>query len=642
MSDDRGSEELAKLQKKLYRRDIEFPERREELSPLAIDPQTKTWHPETDNPTIMPNQQSHKRFPIVRFIFTIAVVFFVGAVGLAAFQYFAGLNVVSGTNIDLSVEGPEKVNAGEVLQLSIAIANRNQKDLEDVKLSVIFPDGTREAEDSTKTLREVREIIGQVASRQVVVKTFKGLVYGEEKQERQVNFVLEYRIVGSNALFKKEESYTFVIGSSPVRVVASLPEEINSGQPLTLDVQASLNTKTPVADLAVVVSYPPGFTFASAEPTPTNGTNVWSLTDLAAGQTKNISIHGTLEGQNDDIKSFRINAGTLALPTDQELAVEYNTLFETIAIRRSFVDLKVLVNNNDDAQVVIDSERVVPIDIEWTNTLPIEIRNGQVEVTVNGEVVNEAAITNRGGNYDSDTNTITWGKNDSSLAVIGPGKTGRVTFGLITKSLLTGSGASLAKPVIDLQVKFTGVRSSGENVSEVVNVEASKTLKVNTVAQLISRGLYNAGAFAPTGPMPPKVGQETLYTIEWTVLNSTNDIKEAQIKAVVPVGLRFVGITSPKDEAVIYNQVDRTVTWNIGNIKAGSATGGGRREVSFQVGLTPSANQVGTSPDLLKNINFSGIDTFTQKVLNINALDINIRLTKDPLFKTTTDSEVVP
>lgn len=641
MPDDRVPEELDKLQKKLYRRDADFPEQRTNLEPLNIGPQTKTWHQEgnVQNPTSIKVQ---KQFPVVKFIFIVSLVFFIGAVGLAAFQYFSGLNVVSGVNIDLSIEGPEIVNAGELLQLSVATANRNQKDLEGVKLIVSFPDGAREPEDASKPLRELSFPIDQVSSGQVVVKTFKALVYGEEKQEKKIDFTLEYRIAGSNATFTKKESYVFAIGSSPVRVVASLPEEVNSGQPITLEVQASLNVNTPASDLAVLVSYPPGFIFTSAEPAPTNSTNVWSLADLSSGETKTIKINGVLEGQNDDVKSFRVNAGTLAEPTDQDLAVEYNTLFETITIRRSFVDLKILVSNDRVVGGAIDSEKVVPVEIEWTNTLPIEVRNGRIEVTINGEAVNEAAITTNGGSYDDDTNTIIWGRNEAALSVISSNETGRVSFGLVTHSLLEGIGTALSKPTVDLNVKFTGERSSGENIGQLIEVETSRTLKVNTVAQFSSVGLYHTGPFAPTGPMPPKVGQETLYTIQWIALNSTNDIKEAKVKAVLPISLRFVGDIIPKSENIIYNAADRTITWDIGSVKAGSSIGGGRREVAFQIGLTPSVNQVGQTPALLRNINFNGIDTFTQKVLNINAADIDIILDSDPLFTRRYEAEVVP
>lgn len=641
MSEQKESQELDKLQRKVYQRDLNIPDERSNLDPLEIDPRTKAWSSsEGAMQTAMKTQKPNKTFSVVKFIFIVSLVFFVGAVGLATFQYFNGLNVISETNIDLSIEGPEKVNAGEVLQLSVAVANRNQKDLEAVRLSAIFPSGTKEAEDPSKTLREVREPIGQISSGVAAIKTFKALVYGEEGKEQTVDFVLEYRIVGSNATFNKKETYTFVIDSSPVRITASLPEEVNSGQPLTLEVEASLNTDTVTPDMAVVVAYPPGFSFSRSEPSPTNSNNVWSLADLSAGGTKKIRIHGSVEGQDDDVKSFRVRVGTLDEPTDQDLAIEYNMLLKPVTIRRSFVALKILLGGSD-TDTIIDGDKEIPIEISWANTLPVEIRNGQLEVIINGQVVREATIRPRGGNYNSDTNTITWGRNDSSLGVIGPGESGEVSFNFRTESLLTGNGVLLFNPTVDIQAKFTGARALGDNTSSSVEVEESKTLQVNTAAQFVSRGLYNAGAFAPTGPMPPRVGQETLYTIEWTILNSTNNIKEAKASAVLPVGLRWVGSISPQGEKVSYSEVNRVVTWDIGDVKAGSAIGGGRREVSFQVGLTPSVNQVGQTPVLLENIKFDGIDTFTQKVLNINTADIDIRLLKDPLFKTTTDSMVV-
>lgn len=640
MPDDRSSEELAKLQKKLYQRGAQFGEERSSLSPLDINQQKTAWSHNAPETTIMPTQ-NRKHFPFVKFIFVVSLIFFIGAVGLATFQYFIGLNVVSGTNIDVSVEGPEKVNAGEVLQISVATANRNQKDLEEVTLSAVFPVGTKEAGDSSKNLRELRESIGTITSGQASIKTFQALVYGEENQKKTIEFTLTYRIAGSNAVFTKKDTYNFTIGSSPVRVTAALPEEVNSGQPITLNIQAVANTQTSVADLAVLVSYPSGFTFVESEPAPTNSTNVWSLANLAPGQTKNIVIKGKLEGQDDDVKSFQIHAGTLAEPTDQELAVEYNNLFKTVTLRRPFVDLKILLADSRQADTAIDSGKVTPIDIEWTNTLPVEIRNGQIEVIINGEVVDESLITNRGGNYNADTNTITWRQTDAALGVIKPGATARVSFGLVPRSLLTGGGEKLSRPEINLRAKFTGVRVEGENVNTPIEVVAEKNIKINTVAQFLSRGLYHTGSFAPVGPMPPKVGQETLYTIEWTVLNSTNDIKEAKITAVLPTGLRFVGSIVPTSENVTYNAANHTVSWDMGNIRAGSAVGGGRREVAFQIGLTPSVNQVSDTPTLLQNINFTGIDTFTQKVLNVASRDINTRLADDPLFKSI-ESQVVP
>ncbi len=641
MADDRLPEELAKLQKKLYQRDARFADPRSELPPLKVDPQTTAWNQETKTPDIIMPVKTTKSFPFIKFILVVSVVFFVGAIGLAGFQYFRGLNVVSSTNIDLSVQGLDIVNAGDELQIAVATANRNQKDLADVRLSVVFPDGTKDPNDPTKNLRELREVIGGISSGQVVVKNFNALVYGDEQQKKTVELSLEYKIVGSNATFTKREVYEFTIGSSPVRVVAVAPEEVNSGQSVSLAIQAATNVQSTANDLAVLVSYPAGFTFESADPAPTNGTNVWSLAELRSGQTKNIVIRGKLAGQNDEVKSFQIRTGTLAMPTDLDLNIEYGSLIKTVAIRKPFVDLRILVSDRDLVDTVIDSEKVVPIKIEWKNTLPTTIIDGRIEVVVNGDAVDERSIVNRGGHYEADSRTIVWDSSYADLRSIAPGDVADAEFSIVTKSLLTGAGVNFNRPEINLRVRFTGTTVSGDNINLPVEVLAEKSLKVNTVAQFLARGLYYAGAFSQTGPMPPKVGQETLYTIEWTVLNSTNDVKEAKVQAVLPTGLRFVGSIIPTGEKVTFNPTTRVIVWEIGNLKAASLGGGGRREVSFQVGLTPSPNQVNSTPVLLRESFFAGIDTFTQKVLNIGVRDIDIRLLNDPQF-TTKEAVVAP
>ncbi len=639
MPEDPTTEELAKLQKKLYRRDIQFTEKRSALNPVTIDPRTTSWHGgEGDLPMALP---AVKKFPLVNLILVVAVVFFVGAIGLAAVQYFSGLTLVSSSNIDLGLTGSEKVNAGEAIQLSVVIANRNQKDLTATKLVMTFPDGTRDALDPTKTLKETRETIGDIASGQAITKVFKAILYGQEKDEKEIVATLEYRIAGSNATLTKTEKFHVAIGSSPVRVTAAAPDEVNSGQPFELKVEVTANAQNTVSDLALVVNYPPGFTFAKADPMPDAGGRVWHLANLAAGQTATIRIQGQIQAQADETKAFQVSVGTLADPADLDLALEYNNLFEAVAIKRPFVDLTFSISGSPTTDA-IDSTKIVPIEINWRNTLPVAIRDAEIKVAIGGELFEPKNLTLQKGFFDSKTNTITWNKNDAPLGTIKPGDGARVVFGLATRSLLDGTGTGLNKPSIDLAATFTGIRESGDTASEPLEVKTALNLKINSVVQLLSQALYHTGPFPPSGSLPPKVGEETLYTIEWTVLNSTNDVREAKVTALLPSGIAWANAIAPTNEKVTYNPTDHTVTWDLGTLKALSLSPTGRREVAFRVGLTPSVNQVNTSPLLVTGTQFSGIDTFTQKVLNVEVPDLDIRLAKDPLFKSSTESRIVP
>jgi len=128
------------------------------------------------------------------------------------------------------------------------------------------------------------------------------------------------------------------------------------------------------------------------------------------------------------------------------------------------------------------------------------------------------------------------------------------------------------------------------------------------------------------------VGEETTYTITLGLANSTNALKSARLTADIPSYLRWLGNFSPLDERLIYSQTDSKVVWDIGAIAVTPIDGALSREVSFQIALTPSLSQVGTSPVLLKNINFSATDAVTGTPIKLQVNSLDIKISTDPGF----------
>lgn len=135
--------------------------------------------------------------------------------------------------------------------------------------------------------------------------------------------------------------------------------------------------------------------------------------------------------------------------------------------------------------------------------------------------------------------------------------------------------------------------------------------------------------------MPPQAGQETRYAIVFNIVNSTNKIENAVVKAVLPPYVRWVGNHSPATEKFTFNPNDSTVTWDVGTIEAGAGVGTTLPEqAAIAVGFTPSTSQIGQQPALIRSIVLTGIDAATKSVLTRTAPDINTRLMSDPGFNT--------
>jgi len=184
-----------------------------------------------------------------------------------------------------------------------------------------------------------------------------------------------------------------------------------------------------------------------------------------------------------------------------------------------------------------------------------------------------------------------------------------------------------------------GKRISETGVPEEIKSVMVKSVRVSSNVQFASRAVYFVGPFANSGPIPPKVEQETTYTIIWSIVNTSNNISNTQVRTVLPVYMKWYGSISPSGEDLSYNPNTNEVIWSPGDIPAGTGIGKPPREVAFQVVLTPSLSQVKTVPSLITNTTFTATDSFTGASINQEKPDITTNLSTDP--KALRDSEIV-
>jgi hypothetical protein len=92
--------------------------------------------------------------------------------------------------------------------------------------------------------------------------------------------------------------------------------------------------------------------------------------------------------------------------------------------------------------------------------------------------------------------------------------------------------------------------------------------------------------------------------------------------------VRFVGATSPADGSISYNEVARTVTWNAGDVPAGTS----ERSAYFQVAFLPSEAQRATNPALVSGQQVSATDRFTSGKLQSSVADLTTDIRQDPAW----------
>ena len=617
---------IERLKRSLYSRneDIVPKEKRTPVTGQESDVPT-SWG---DKPSFnMPYEQvGRKSNSFFNKFLLISLGFFVISLGVALFIFFGGINMISSNNVDIQVTAPSSVSSGEELPMGISVVNGNRTDLEEVVLLIDYPEGVETVDLGNKTLAHDRISLGTIAKGATKDHSIRSLLFGEKDAIKVFTLKLEYKVKGSNAVFSKEKTYDVLIGSSPRLLNVNYPQEITSGQPLALSIEITSNSSVVIKNSLVKVEYPYGFTFKDSNMKPLRDNAVWNIGDLKNGDKKTIIINGILIGQNLEDRSFRISAGTQSNSVTKDFDIDLAVSQVTVGIRKSFFDLGVSSTNSGATSV----GQPVPVLIKYQNTLPEKIVNSHIEATISGEVFDRSSVSVSSGFYRSFDNTILWDKNNNDkLTSLLPGDSGQVSFSLSSISDLLQI-RSTKDPHIDVHVVMTGDRSGGDGGE--VSSSADITIKLSSTFSLTAKSYRAVGPFSNIGPIPPRADKESTYTLTLTMTNTTNDLKDVTLSGSLPIGVEWKGVISPSSERISYDPGTRTVSWNVGNVSAGTGFTYSPKGVSFQVSIIPSLNQIGSSPSLLSQIKVDSTDIYTTLPIKFTIDPVTTQYS-DPGFK---------
>lgn len=636
-----GNEEvfggIEKLEKKLYSRKDELPPlKHTKLKPKKFFlPGDWVEEGREDDFLKIHEPQPKKKISLYTKLFAASLAFFVIAASIAGYFAWSKRNVLSPANVTLSIFGAVSINGGDELALQVVMENKNPAPLKNVALSVNFPEGSRSAANPSQEFLRYVKTLGELAPGEIRTETVKVVLLGDERSEKEIRAVLDYSIAGSGAKYSADERYVIRLTAPPIGVSIDLLDEANAGQEITLTARAESNAGVSLKNARMRIDYPAGFVFGGATPAPSSGNGVWNLGDLERGDTREIRVKGFLQGEDNQEKAFWVYTGLSKSDVGSSIDTLFSNIVRTITLKKPFLGIEVLVNGKGSENFALkDRKKSVDISILWGNNLSTKIVNGEIEVMLKGDIINRSAVfVNNGGFFRSTDNTILWERRTTpALSSIERGEKKSVGFSFALTKPESGATFVMKEPIIELEVTVRGTRISENNVPEEVRSVVKKTIKVGTVFEFIPKAVYFVGPFQNTGPIPPKVEQETTYTIIWTVNNLSSAVSNALVRTTLPPYVRWTGAVSPITPSLTYNDITHDIIWNIGKIPPGTGTELPPQEVAFQVALFPSLSHVAQAAELLPAIYFTGTDTFTGLSIEESSRPLTTRITADPQF----------
>ncbi len=623
---------LEDLQKNLYKPEPEFENRPVSSPTLEPGRQPSPRGPETQWQETKPKVKwTQKVSRFFRSLFTFSpsqkkyfligsIVLLVLIIGTFIFVYYWAWQSFDKNWVTLTITGPEQTTSGEDVIYRVDYKNTNKVSLNNVQVTFVWPENSLPENGNELIKTMPLDNIAAGAEKEI---EFKGKIIGMKGERKEVKATLSYQPEKMVARMENVAAFQTEISNVPLVLDFDLPAKVTSGQQVTTALRYLNDSDSPFDNLVIKIIYPDGFNVSSVLPQPQE--NVWQIGTLQPKQEGKILITGILSGARGDSKAFNASIGIMK---------DGNFVTYSDAVKSSQIALPALSIDqsiNGAADYIASSGDTLNYKITYQNNSNVGIPSVKITSKFNSSALDFFSLDLKNkGSFDSTNNSITWDQtNTPELELVNPGQSGELDFSVKVKDTLPIKNFSDKNFAV---YSITNIDSSNVPlalIDQQIKDSSEMTIKVNSHLTIDAKGYFQDTLLPNSGPIPPKVGQTTTYTLYWYITNSSNDVNDATIQAVLPPNVEWINRYKPTSSSFRYDALNRKIILDLGKVAAGTGVISPTKYVAFQVALTPSATQLGQVIDLLKETTIAGKDSFTNADLKITDKSVTSDLPDD-------------
>lgn len=528
-------------------------------------------------------------------------------VGTIALWYWQR-NLYSRETLKLEILGPEKTEMGETIEYIVKYKNNGSVRLEEPRLIFEYPKYSVAEDDTLR--KEIK--LEDIYPGEERTHTFRARLFGKEGEAKQAKASLSYRPKNLKSPFESTTSFTTIIENVPLTLRLDLPSKIETGKKFTFALNYFSNVDYPLSDLWAKIEYPSGFEFI--ESTPQSLENIeWEIPPLNKAEGGRMEITGQLKGNIGEQKIFRAEFGTWR-------EGEFVLLKENIrGVEIIKPHLYITQQINGNPEYMASPGELLHYEILFRNIGEEPLTDLSLVNTLIGGAFDFETLKAPRGDFKSGDNSILWDwRKLGELQFLDVQRMGKVEFWVNLKENWEIS-SSEGKEVIRNRIYLNQASEEFET-------------KINSRLEIAQKGYFENEVFGNSGPIPPRVGETTTYTIMGQVKNYYNDVKNVKVRAKLARNVKLTGAIFPEDETpnFTYDSESKEIVWEIGDLKVGSGVLSSGPNIAFQVAFTPDVSQRGQTPQIIEKAEIIAEDSWTKVLLKSEAEGISTTLPDDP------------
>jgi hypothetical protein len=647
------------LAKKLMSRRKKLRDEMEEERETEIEDSLSEIYRDEDGQKIDVNRMKIRRQQgIVFWFFNILIfVFVVIMLGAGAFYYIFYNRGTDSTAVDLIIDAPDTVSAGQDVSFVLTYSNQEYVGLKKVNIKADYPSdfiftSANPAPDVNNDTWNISRI-NQKSSGKI---TIKGKIIDKVGAASMVLARMLYTPENFSSEFKKENSASVVVkdlGFIPTfdfsnTALVGQEQRINIDfRPLDADylpqfVMRMQKDDNIQIDDTVVDNGATGAENGNSlkvEKVKDAQNNIWLISGLQKKE-ENFTIKYRIKNKTADNQQIVLTF--LSSVGDKN----YPFLVQTIPfqVMKSDLNLNLILNGSNSDQPV-NFGQTLNYAIAYANKGEAAMQDVAIMAVLNSDFIDWTTLSddNKGREMG---NTITWTKEEiPALAKIDVGEKGEIDFSVNVLSFKENDLGKNFKVTSYAQYALGGLNSLSGAGLPASSTASGIDNQSNTIISTINSDLgfkeqvrYFDENNLPVGdgPLPPVVGQATTFKVYWNLTNNLHDLNDVSVQTVLPNGVEWSARNRTSVGTLTYDNSSKTVTWQIGRLPITVF----QASAEFDIGLTPIQDQRNKIVVLVSGSKVAAADTNTGAVLEKNSVPKTTKLEDDSIAGMSSDGRV--
>lgn len=506
------------------------------------------------------------------------------------------------------------VRSGDALSYQVKVTNNADSNLENTFLSIPEASGFILSMSSPLQSQEGIIPLGTIDPNESILVELSGIAVVDLREHLRLHAILHYD-AGFTGTHQKFSSELIEVTGSALSVDWELPETIIANQPFPFSLRyGNVSEATRFDEVVIIPNFPPALEII--ETTKEFDEELGAFTIGSVGSLEQGVIEGRLSVNTADLDTALIEASIYSAPFGKPLLQSESS--KEIPVR--FPNIS--IDFTADRQVASPGAAFTTT-ASITNREDFPIRDVSVRYKLNRALFSTSALpggVNAEGYYTQSLSAFIAAEGVQSVSQ------SFTLRGSINPELAFGN--SDPRVIIDANLFYTDAQ--GQEVfipMDAIVLGLNTDLNVHAFARYYSAEGDQIGR----GPLPPVVGETTKYWIFLELDNQLHAVEDLRVTAKLAEGVSFTGKSSvTTGEAIQVSQGSNQVSWQLDALPDYKTNFSNQRfGAAIEVAFTPTAEQVGKSVVLMREIEVQGRDSVTGLVVSDQAPLVTNNLLND-------------